>query len=97
MKHEKNYKSTCTLQWNIQYIKVGTLKDSSSECSRFIKKAKEQTLCQKNHVKKVLEVQQILVILTLIAILITKERAVKSNQELIVEEKVIQSLGLRNL
>ena len=41
--------------------------------------------------------QQILVILTLIAILITKERAVKSNQELIVEEKVIQSLGLRNL
>ena len=54
-------------------------------------------MCQKNHVKKVLEVRQILVILTLFAILITKERAVKSSQELIVEEKVIQSLGLRNL
>ena len=55
------------------------INDSSSECSRFIKKAKEQTLCKKTHIKKVLEVQEILVILTLLAVLITKERAAKSN------------------
>ena len=78
--YEKNYDSTSTLQYNIQYIKAKTIETAAQNGLDSLKKAKEM-----------------LIALILLEKIIAKERDVKRNLEFILKEKVIHSLGLRDL